>query len=696
MISPTYTPNNTSGNHNSALNLASLESTLYTKDINNVPSSQYKKAGVTHAIRERLNFLDERLWKRFSARRLELIDTLELSSKKASEQEAEIKNVANTLRVEFGFGDDAFPDFDKLVRAAVQSVRRNRKRSTKSKRFSSTMSPTNTSVYNWDVKKPKIKPSVSSSPEEITSSWNKNSLSNDHLADHLAESLSNTHNPQFISEISRLNSDSQDENNKANYSKIKQFSVTDKSKIAIDEIIQPRLNSKHKTTMLPSLSKLNFSSISSSNDPMQQNSLLNSLNSTTNSPHSVIDPTINATLLNYFERSKTCSEIKLLDSTENLVLLGKNAISCCSAFIFEKSFDTASQSSIDYLRNKMNDQNYLANYYRNLDPSSTTAYSLNNETAVITLNTLIGGCIKDFGFENMMYLICESFYQRIIQDYPLISRNSIPFKSKNYTASLHDHQAKQREIRHDDDKTYNRSLNSLAAIASELQDHDLRKSQSLISNIPSTTLPESISNSNLASSIRSDLKSTPTSSTTSKERKEVSLRFLSSKLEFTYPISNSATPKLIELIENAKSAFKLSQHQMLGLRNCTDGYIIKSDFDLEKIFQNDNFEKIELEIFSQSSNPISISSITSSINPTNKDLITLSNDNFNSGKIILPPPFLNNHHSQISGSHLHQHQHIPIPSSKLKFLSNLDEVVASPSPPPPPPPVLLPKFQPLL
>lgn len=102
-------------------------------DITTQGSSIYKssKLGVTHSIRHKLNFLDDRLWKRFSARRLELIDTMDLSSRKASEQELEIRKVAETLRIEFQYDELYTDDFDKLVRAAVQSVRRNRKRNLK-------------------------------------------------------------------------------------------------------------------------------------------------------------------------------------------------------------------------------------------------------------------------------------------------------------------------------------------------------------------------------------------------------------------------------------------------------------------------------------------------------------------------------------------------------------------------------------
>jgi hypothetical protein len=91
-------------------------------------------AGVTQTIRSRLNFNDESKWKRFSARRLELIDELHLSTRKASEQDDQIGKVARTLREEYGYPHDFQGDFDKLVRAGIQSVRRNRKRVPKSKK----------------------------------------------------------------------------------------------------------------------------------------------------------------------------------------------------------------------------------------------------------------------------------------------------------------------------------------------------------------------------------------------------------------------------------------------------------------------------------------------------------------------------------------------------------------------------------
>lgn len=97
-----------------------------TKTTNNLTGK-----GTTHKIRQILNFTDEKRWKQFSSRRLELIDKFGLSERKASEQDDNIKQIANMLREEFEYPMDSINEFEKLVTAAVQSVRRNRKRSKK-------------------------------------------------------------------------------------------------------------------------------------------------------------------------------------------------------------------------------------------------------------------------------------------------------------------------------------------------------------------------------------------------------------------------------------------------------------------------------------------------------------------------------------------------------------------------------------
>lgn len=117
---------NTHCNTNNVGSYATSTNYKITKTTNNLTGK-----GTTHKIRQILNFTDEKRWKQFSSRRLELIDKFGLSERKASEQDDNIKQIANMLREEFEYPMDSINEFEKLVTAAVQSVRRNRKRSKK-------------------------------------------------------------------------------------------------------------------------------------------------------------------------------------------------------------------------------------------------------------------------------------------------------------------------------------------------------------------------------------------------------------------------------------------------------------------------------------------------------------------------------------------------------------------------------------
>ena len=83
----------------------------------------------TSTLRDRLGFKDSGRWKQFCARRLQLIHNLSLNLRKASEQEEQVRALASELCAEYGFSAQAKPDFEKLLIAGIQSVRRNQKRS---------------------------------------------------------------------------------------------------------------------------------------------------------------------------------------------------------------------------------------------------------------------------------------------------------------------------------------------------------------------------------------------------------------------------------------------------------------------------------------------------------------------------------------------------------------------------------------
>lgn len=485
-----------------------------------MPPVQYdnvRKIGVTHAIRANLNFLDERLWKRFSARRLELIDTLDLSTKKASEQDEEIRKVADSLRSEFGYGPEYAGDFDKLVRAAIQSVRRNRKRSSRSK-------PTPKDEDDEGRKKPRLERDLvfetppGNSPE--------------------SDSDGGLLKYRFISEISRLNSDSQEDDS---YLKAKHFSTFDRSRAAIDSIIQPKVS--RKEVRLPPITNLSISQAE---------------------PYDAHDPTVRLALLHFFERSKTCAQATS-EPTDNLQHLGKAVIASCTAFVFEKAFASSTQTTVEYLREKLQEPAYLARFFREIDPKSASSMSLLDEAAVMSLNILVGGCVSDFGFDAILYPLGEALYQLIYRDYPLILRHSVPFRSCDYTKH----------------ENYD-SLTSLAAVASGLHQREIPP------------------------------------------KKAVTLRYMASKLSLAYPAESSAPPRYNEVMENGKNAFRLAdscEGNMFGLRNLKDGSLVKSDADLERIFRlQDN---IDLEIFSLRFPAIPIYEITAAVTANNGAKILL-------------------------------------------------------------------------
>ncbi|CCF59974.1 hypothetical protein KAFR_0I01940 [Kazachstania africana CBS 2517] len=81
-----------------------------------------------HSIRKQLNFHDDKKWKNFIDRRLELINQHNLGFLKASQQRSKVNYIADILRVEYGYPESTSLLFEKLVINGIQSIRRNRKR----------------------------------------------------------------------------------------------------------------------------------------------------------------------------------------------------------------------------------------------------------------------------------------------------------------------------------------------------------------------------------------------------------------------------------------------------------------------------------------------------------------------------------------------------------------------------------------
>lgn len=453
----------------------------------------HSKTGITHAIRKKLHFLDERLWKRFSARRLELIDTLDLGLRKASEQEEQIRSVSAALRVEFGYSEAYEDDFSRLVRAAVQSARRNRKRSLKAKLKG-----------------------------ECDSGEKRAKVGGGGILAEKPGSNSTT----FLTEIANVNADHNNELYDLNYSRIKRISSDDRARSAIESLTQPRpMKPLQRLSIKPLLLRTNSSPSPTVLPPMPDIDKLTSMYNACR------------VLLNYIERLKLCTEC-VTAPHENLQQLGQGIVLVCISYMFEKSLTHISLVSMEYLRNKLRSAQFQAGLFRNLNPLTKGCVG-DDTAALISLHTVLGACVKDFGFEVIMGPLSEALYYSVVIDYPLIAK-----QTKTYEQ---DH-----------------ALVSLAAVAS--------------------ILPQANRN---AAGMRRPLPEV------SRVKKQVILNFLTSVIEFSYYESVSPPPRYQELIDNARSAFKLSL-SYLGIRNRLTNGILKNDSDVENVFKT--YDKIELEI----------------------------------------------------------------------------------------------------
>ena len=510
-----------------------------------------KGVGVTSAIRKRLQFEDESLWRRFSARRLEIIDNLKLSSRKASEQEAEISKVADTLRAEFQYGPEYYHEFEKLVRAAVQSVRRNRKRSTKTKRYL---------ISGEEEERKRFKTNDDMQTFPIAELFIDNAFTNeaDNLntvpAPYYPDPLNDYdyQNQVFLSDISKLSLGLHDETAPSEQSKNNNSLALDMTRTSIEHMIQPRLP---RSTRAPLISNMSLISL------QERSQAVKSL------------------LLNFMQRSRTCAE-STVKRNEMIEDLGKSVLYSCIFFMLEKCFSASAKALKDYLRLKILQERWLAKFYRDLDPEVTENLHISDETALLSLYTLIGSIVKDFGFETIMLPVCECLHTGIVKENPLIGQHSNHFKSHEHR-SYNNLGHRSRELTNE--------LDCLATVSSKVKENE---------------------HPNL------------------KKNKAVTLRFSSSVLRLTYPSKISSPPKLLEIVDSAKSAFNFPKDdtRIFNIRHITDGRVIKSDHEIENLFETQ--ENIELEFLPQLPQAIPISEITSVVNNSNKD-----------SRIILPLPF---------------------------------------------------------
>ena len=381
--------------------------------------------GTTHKIREILNFTDEKRWKQFSSRRLELIDKFKLSERKASEQDDNIKQIANLLREEFEYPMDSINEFEKLVTAAVQSVRRNRKRSKKrlenSVSHSTSLSSSNPSSCSPVEHKQELLRVPSSISNHNITYQNRSSLSTNIIAATTNNNNNNTNSTRSTSSgtglRSPLLSPPSSVQGKSDASKIISLPVASSRSSSSGSISNPitsplSLKRPQSSTPLPNIQNQYTMTIKSLcleliNIKCESSARFENKSGVTHAPYFLLNK-----LMNKIKDSKTLISFihqEQNDKWGNLEVLGEMCTKASISFVIEKysidhgTFNPDEKFSIDFLKQLSYTLFQEIFQYHNTDMF----------TQIKFLYFIIGAIVKDYGFDSVLFPLNEIIHHLI-------------------------------------------------------------------------------------------------------------------------------------------------------------------------------------------------------------------------------------------------------------------------------------------
>lgn len=423
------------------MNTTSTTNTNTTSSYNSDEENRFKISknsghGTTHKIRDALNFTDSKKWKKFSSRRLQLIDHFGLSERKASEQDDNIKQIADILRNEFEYPIESLSDFEKLVTAAVQSVRRNRKRSKKKTLSRINTTTTSSSEDNNDN-------NVTNSSYTLIVSKNT-ATEKPNNSNKIASLLIG--NPITSSSNLSSSSSSEDESimESSNNSNLQTASTSSSSSISHSNLKRSLINqnSHSNAFILPKqdTKRIKLSSTTTSTTPSINihepiKSMLRALIEiplSLSKQYSInidnydikIPFHLKENLLNNIQNSKSLSStIELYDIENcqqfaNLESLGQTSIRASLSLVVEKYFAmTLKGSLLDILRVKSTSQDYIDKITQTLFDDivigtltqngyptilSNNTLQISSVNKIKTFNLIIGSVVKDYGFDSVL------------------------------------------------------------------------------------------------------------------------------------------------------------------------------------------------------------------------------------------------------------------------------------------------------
>lgn len=393
-----------------------------SKPISNLPGK-----GTTHRIRQILNFTDEKRWKQFSSRRLELIDKFGLSERKASEQDDNIRQIANMLRTEFGYPMGSINEFEKLVTAAVQSVRRNRKRSKKklenSVSNSISVSSSNSSICSPVEHKQDLFTTHESSNVRAPST-NSSSINNHNSSYQNKPSLSinvittnnTTINNNNTGLRSPLLSPPSSVHGKLDTYRIISLPVTSSrsSSCSLSNSITSPISSRRQqsNTLLPNIQNQYMTTLRSLcleliNIKFESSIKFKNISSVNKVPDILLDK-----LMNKIQNSKTFISFTHQEQNDkwgNLEVLGEMCTKASISFVIEMdslakdNFNQNDKFSIDFLKQLSYTLFREIFQYHNIDMF----------TQIKFLYFIVGAIVKDYGFDSVLFPLNEIIHHLI-------------------------------------------------------------------------------------------------------------------------------------------------------------------------------------------------------------------------------------------------------------------------------------------
>ncbi|CEP60072.1 uncharacterized protein LALA0_S01e02388g [Lachancea lanzarotensis] len=540
--------------------------------------------GTTRKIREHLNFTDERRWKQFSGRRLELIEKFRLSERKASEQDNSVAQIATILRTEFGYPLNSSAEFEKLVTAAVQSVRRNRKRSTKFRGPDMGGGPSQSisASKTGESSPPGFVDSPTPRPEDLFFDPHDNQQ-------HHQPTAPTSHEDALEARTFSLFTHTLRRDAPGRMSTSVQIPALPTIRPRPPPEIQPKATSlppivsaqsHHHDELIKTIIADAVHDRVSLHEQSQQDNFTPNLTDFALSSndgellnlafHSQALPGSNYTstsrkpdtpdtkakipfflrekILLHIQRSRACLELSSsqgsLELYSTLEILGQTSIKASVAFVMERFFSNLSGASMEYITSKLTSTAGLAYVAVQIfEPATEHHFEQLPQNAQLKLfNLTMGGIIKDFGFDPCIYPLSEIMHDVILKQYPLASQRN----------------------------------------------RDCKRS-----------------------AIMSTLSMTPASANKDVYRK-VLLKFKDKEQRFTFHLLSNGPPTVSEVLANSRHLFQIvSQAKSLYLMHNND--LVRDDLELAKIFNKFTSEEIVIEIREDVSNSFNGLAMLSSV-----------------------------------------------------------------------------------